>query len=217
MIVSCSSLNNPNNGIINCSLGDDGIPFYEDTCSFTCNTGYELIGSDTRTCQSNGSWSGTDNVCRRGNNVWPTLLNNYCDNSHVLVACLPLTNPNNGRITCSLGDDEVLSYEDTCSFTCNTGYELTGSTERICQSDGSWSGSPVSCIIMECPSSSLPMNSMLAESCSSSTYQSMCELQCQEGFTGTGDPSYVCDVLSNGSSVMWMAEGSDVWRCERGY
>ena len=37
-----------------------------DTCSFTCNTGYELTGSDTRTCQSNGSWSGTNTVCRRG-------------------------------------------------------------------------------------------------------------------------------------------------------
>ena len=39
-----------------------------DTCSFTCNTGYELTGSDTRTCQSNGSWNGTDDVCRRGKN-----------------------------------------------------------------------------------------------------------------------------------------------------
>ena len=42
-----------------------------DTCSFTCNTGYELTGSDTRTCQSNGSWSGSDDVCRRG-------IQNYC-------------------------------------------------------------------------------------------------------------------------------------------
>ena len=134
----------------------------------------------------------------------------------MVVSCSSLHNPNNGVMNCLLGDDEVLSYEDTCSFTCNTGYELTGSTERTCQSDGSWSESPVSCVIMECPSSSLPMNSMLTESCSS-TYQSVCELQCQEGFTGTGDPSYVCDVLSNGPSVVWMAEGSDVWRCERGY
>jgi len=46
---------------------------------------------------------------------------------------------------CSLGDDRVLSYEDTCSFTCNTGYELTGSDTRICQSDGSWSGSNIKC------------------------------------------------------------------------
>ena len=37
-----------------------------DTCSFTCNTGYELTGSGTRTCQGDGSWSGSDNVCRRG-------------------------------------------------------------------------------------------------------------------------------------------------------
>ena len=37
-----------------------------DTCSFTCNTGYELTGSDTRTCQSDGSWSGSDDVCRKG-------------------------------------------------------------------------------------------------------------------------------------------------------
>ena len=67
----CSSLTDPNNGMINCSLGDDEIPSYKDTCSFTCNTGYELTGSNTRTCQSNGSWSGSDDVidvCRRGKN-----------------------------------------------------------------------------------------------------------------------------------------------------
>ena len=52
---------------MNCSLGDDGVPSYEDTCSFTCNTGYELTGNDTRTCQSNGSWSDGDSVCRGGN------------------------------------------------------------------------------------------------------------------------------------------------------
>ena len=63
--VSCSSLTDPNNGLVNCSLGDGGVPSYENTCSFICNIGYELTGSDTRTCQSNGSWSGTNIVCRR--------------------------------------------------------------------------------------------------------------------------------------------------------
>ena len=37
-----------------------------DTCSFTCNTGYELTGSEIRTCQSNGSWNGSNDVCRIG-------------------------------------------------------------------------------------------------------------------------------------------------------
>ena len=139
-----------------------------------------------------------------------------CNDICLIVSCPSLNNPNNGMINCSLGDDGTPSYEDTCSFTCNTGYdELTGSSERTCQSDGSWSGSPVSCIIMECPSSSLPMNSMLADESCNSTYQSMCELQCQEGFNGTGNPSYVCGVLSNESSAMWMAEG-ETWRCKRG-
>ena len=54
------------NGMISCSLGDDGVLSYEDTCSFTCNTGYELTGSNTRTCQSNRSWSVGEAVCTRG-------------------------------------------------------------------------------------------------------------------------------------------------------
>ena len=131
------------------------------------------------------------------------------------IQCDNLLTPAKGEITsCSSGKVGVGYKGDTCSFTCNTGQELTGSSERICQKNGSWSGSPVSCIIMNCTSSLLPMNSMLADSCSS-TYQSVCELQCQAGFNGAGDPSYVCDVLSDGSSVMWMTR-ADIWRCERG-
>ena len=131
----------------------------------------------------------------------------------LIVQCPQILMPENGEISCSLINDPSFSYEDTCSFTCNTGYELTGSPQRTCQSDGSWSGSLVSCTIMECPSSSLPMNSMLAVSCRS-TYLSMCDLECEEGFNGSGDPSYVCDVLTDGS-VMWMTnEGG--WSCERG-
>ena len=66
LLVSCSSLTEPNNGLINCSLGDDEAPSYEDTCSFTCNTGYELTDSDIRTCQSDGNWSGSEAMCGRG-------------------------------------------------------------------------------------------------------------------------------------------------------
>ena len=64
---TCVFLTDPNNGTINCSLGDDEVPSYEDTCSFTCNTGYELrTGNGNRTCQNNGSWSGDKTECVRG-------------------------------------------------------------------------------------------------------------------------------------------------------
>ena len=62
-VVSCPSLTDPSNGVMTCSLGDDGVLSYEETCSFMCNTGCELTGSDTRTCQSDGSWSGSMIMC----------------------------------------------------------------------------------------------------------------------------------------------------------
>ena len=49
--------------MISCS---SGVGYEGDTCSFTCNTGYELTGSDTRTCQNDGTWSGTDVMCTKG-------------------------------------------------------------------------------------------------------------------------------------------------------
>ena len=31
--------------------------------SFSCNVGYRLRGTNTRTCQSNGTWSGGETQC----------------------------------------------------------------------------------------------------------------------------------------------------------
>jgi len=90
--VRCPTLTDPNNGMINCSLGDDGVPSYEDTCSFTCNTGYELTGSDTRTCQSNGNWSDTNTTCRRGDIFTDDVDSLYTVYSKsVIVACTIVT------------------------------------------------------------------------------------------------------------------------------
>ena len=61
-----SSIIIPNNGNVSCISGKVGVGYTGDTCSFTCNTGYELTGSDTRTCQNDGSWSGSDNFCIMG-------------------------------------------------------------------------------------------------------------------------------------------------------
>ena len=65
IIVQCPSLTSPN-GKYRCNLGSDGVISYEDICLLVCNTGYEPINSTNRTCQSDGSWSGSDNVCSRG-------------------------------------------------------------------------------------------------------------------------------------------------------
>ena len=135
LVVNCSSLTDPNNGTVNCSLGDDEVHSYEDTCSFTCGTSYGLIGISPRTCQSDGSQSGSDIMCEKSKYFIQLKLQkeSIYNKMSLTVACENLNNPNNGVINCSLGDDE--NY--TCIFTCNTGYELTGSDTRTCQSDGS--------------------------------------------------------------------------------
>ena len=51
---------------MSCNSGRVGVGYKGDSCKFTCNTGYQLTGSNTRTCQSDGSWSGTNVMCRRG-------------------------------------------------------------------------------------------------------------------------------------------------------
>ena len=64
----CDNLSIPTNGnILSCSSGGIGVGYVGNTCSFTCNTGYELTGSDVRMCQSNRVWNGTETMCHKGN------------------------------------------------------------------------------------------------------------------------------------------------------
>jgi len=143
LIVSCPSLTDPNDGAITCLLGDDGNTFFEYVCNIKCNTGYELIGNEIRTCQSDGSWSGSGVMCRRGTHLYVCFY--ITVDIYFLVNCPSLSIHDNETITCLLGNDGIPSYEDTCSFACNTGYELTGNDTRTCQSDGTWSGNEVMC------------------------------------------------------------------------
>ena len=63
LLDGCAFLTNLTNGMISCSLGDDGVATNGDTCSYTCNTGYVLSGDVIRTCKRNKRWSGSDPNC----------------------------------------------------------------------------------------------------------------------------------------------------------
>ena len=76
--IQCDILSTPSNGGMSCSSGRVGVGYEGDTCSFTCITGYTLTGSDTRMCQSNGSWSGNDTVCRKGTIISITIKKYVC-------------------------------------------------------------------------------------------------------------------------------------------
>jgi len=55
----------------------------------------------------------------------------------IVITCPVLTAPDNGQISCSPGND---SPGDTCTFTCDDGFEISGTQSRACQDDGTWNG-----------------------------------------------------------------------------
>ena len=130
------------------------------------------------------------------------------------VHCPPLPPFLNGGASCLLGDDLVLSYEDSCSFTCDPGYGLIGSNTRTCQSDGSWSGIVTSCPPLNCSSQIINNPTISQPSCGQS-YQSRCTLSCSEGYT-RDDITYLCDVTSDPTIVEWVPIGGVDVMCEKG-
>lgn len=85
MLPACPPLTAPTNGMINCELGDDGVPSLGDICSYTCSGGLLLFGSAARTCQSNGSWSGSEVNCRGKLNVYALKVHVLCRYSHAAI------------------------------------------------------------------------------------------------------------------------------------
>ena len=63
--VTCLPLTSPDNGSIECSLGDDGTSIEGSSCIYICDEGFEISGTIIRECQSNGSWSGDEPTCER--------------------------------------------------------------------------------------------------------------------------------------------------------
>lgn len=65
-----------------------------------------------------------------------------------VVPCINLSDPDNGIMSCLQRFTECFSAGDTCTASCNTGYEVqSGDVMRTCGSDGMWSGNDATCAI----------------------------------------------------------------------
>ena len=101
-------------------------------------------------------------------------------------------------------------FEDTCTFSCNAGYELQGSNNGTCLANQSWSGGDPICVALNCSTSPPLNNSQLQSSCDTQ-YQSTCTTVCVDGYTGVGG-SYTCVVTDeDANSVRWNGSTS----CQR--
>ena len=56
--MDCGSLTDPPNGQVTLTATTFG-----QTATYSCNTGYSLVGNSTRSCQATGNWSQSAPTC----------------------------------------------------------------------------------------------------------------------------------------------------------
>ena len=76
LTVDCGSLTDPANGQVTHVTGTD----LGQTATYSCNTGYNLVGDSTRTCQATGNWSGSAPTCE-GMLLHSVYLWSFCEHS----------------------------------------------------------------------------------------------------------------------------------------
>ncbi|XP_052281318.1 sushi, von Willebrand factor type A, EGF and pentraxin domain-containing protein 1-like [Dreissena polymorpha] len=88
---------------------------------YTCNLGSTIIGSASRSCQSDGSgWSGTNPAC---------------------TTCVTLTTVVGGSYSLTTN-----GIQTSATYTCNVGFTLNGDNQITCQSTGVWSPVQPTCV-----------------------------------------------------------------------
>ena len=113
--------------------------------------------------------------------------------------------PTNGSLTCTNGNKN----DSTCSYSCDVGYQLIGSSQRTCQPSRFWSGVPTLCHPLQCPQLNPPDNGYIQLPCSHD-YLSVCSVRCYDGYNITnGIDTFICDLINN-TTVEWSPFG----KCE---
>ncbi|KAL4228764.1 hypothetical protein ACF0H5_011806 [Mactra antiquata] len=166
-IVDCASPEIPSNGGTNHTTTT-----YLSQADYYCNTGYELSGATTASCQASGFWSDGAPNC--------TIVD--CEN--------PLMLYDGGA------NYTTTTYLSQAEYYCNTGYELSGATNITCQASGNWSDSPPDCIIVDCLEPTGPLNGGV--NFTITTYLTTIDYYCDIGYElVSGNDTDVCDASGN--------------------
>ena len=145
IVVDCGTLTSPANGHVSHTAGTT----FGQTATYSCNTGYNLVGDSTRTCQATGVWSGSAPTCEGMFYSAVSTIMEICEVNYmykimflsIVVDCGNLTSPANSQVILTSGT----TFGQTATYSCNTGYNLLGDSTRTCQARGVWSESAPTC------------------------------------------------------------------------
>ena len=81
----------------------------------------------------------------------------------------------------------------TCTFTCDPGYQLTGSGALTCGATGSWNPpTPPSCNRYSCPVQNPPVNGQISGQCIPGIVNEVCNFNCFPGYRRVGNQAITC-------------------------
>eukprot|EP00057_Strongylocentrotus_purpuratus_P018097 XP_011672571.1 PREDICTED: sushi, von Willebrand factor type A, EGF and pentraxin domain-containing protein 1 [Strongylocentrotus purpuratus] len=197
-VFRCPRLQAPFHGsAVNCLVSS----VYGSQCSFSCDEGYDLVGSETRTCELSGdfapaSWNGTEPVCQA-------------------KTCPALTTPGNAvKSGCINNPPNTEVYGTQCIFYCLYGFEGIGDSSPICQADGTWTSNSFNCSATSCTVLEVPDGGLVTpEECSMApVFGQSCVVSCTQQGYQLDPPNF--SVLSCQGNGQWAPGDLTVTTCK---
>ncbi|CAN8010379.1 unnamed protein product, partial [Ixodes pacificus] len=161
--------------------------------NYRCRTGFTLVGTGTRTCSANGTWTADPLQCNLvscskpepvahaeilyGSTWYGSSVQYKCDHWFKLHGPEQRACTANGtwsdfaptcvRTSCSISEKlehgTIHSSPPVALFTCNRGHRLLGPKVLRCHGNGTWSGHAPTCVPMNCSLTDVPANGRLVQ------------------------------------------------------
>ncbi|EDO34151.1 predicted protein, partial [Nematostella vectensis] len=163
---ACRSLSCP--ALPSISLGQVSVPsqLVGALATYTCNAGYRVIGSKTRTCQADTTWSGINPSCEQVGTV-----------------------KNSARMLVGYSGIRAV-VGSVVRFTCNSNHAMGGAADLVCQRDGTWSAQLPRCIQNSCGYLDPPANGKKIGD--EHNYGKSVTFECDTGYRLKGSKARTC-------------------------
>ncbi|XP_076687895.1 E-selectin [Callospermophilus lateralis] len=180
--VTCEAIHRPQHGSVHCSYSTAGELTFKSSCKFSCKVGFRLLGPAQVECTAQGQWTQQTPVC-------------------TAVQCDALPVPLNGSVKCSPSPTGEFTYRSSCTFHCDDGFDLHGSAQLECTSQGQWTHEVPSCQVVQC--SSLAAPGKVNMSCSGEPVSgTVCEFACPEDWMLNGSAALTCGATGHWSGTL---------------
>ncbi|XP_053403781.1 uncharacterized protein LOC123554697 isoform X2 [Mercenaria mercenaria] len=164
-VVNCNASDIPVNTIIS---WDKQKYEYNENVTVECDTGFQLEGNATISCQANGTWEDIPKCSP--------------------VDCEPLVLPDNAAFATNKSQ---LVYQENVTIECDAGYQLQGNATISCQANGTWNDIP-KCYPVDCEPLIVPDNAAIVLYKSQFVYNENVTLECDTGYQLQGNATISC-------------------------